>query len=114
MKKTLLILALTIYAPVYAQTYKCVDQRGVTHYSDKPLANCKNEIIKTERGGAKPAPPASPRAAAKTVRQLQSVCARDMQEYSRLSGTRRPDPGASDDARQERLDALREQLRGCS
>jgi hypothetical protein len=113
MKKTPLILALAICAPVYAQTYKCVDQRGVTHYSDKPLANCKNEIIKIQRGGTTPTQSASPRAAAKTVRELQNGCARDMQEYSRLAATR-ADASARDKVRQERLDALREQLRGCS
>ena len=39
-------LALTVLllacAPAYAQMYKCVDSRGVTHYSDKPLPpSCK-------------------------------------------------------------------------
>jgi Domain of unknown function (DUF4124) len=109
-KKTTLILALTICAPAHAQTYKCVDQGGTTHYSDKPLANCKNEIIKTQRGSA---PPTSPRAAAKTVQQVQAECARNTHEYSRLA-TARPDANASDDGRQQRLKALREQIRGCS
>jgi uncharacterized protein DUF4124 len=111
-KKTPLILALAICAPVHAQTYKCVDERGATHYSDKPLANCKNKVIKTQRSGGTPTPAASPRAAAKTMQQLQRGCARDMQEYSRLAATR-PGGGASDEARGARLDALREQLRGC-
>ena len=44
-------LALTVLllgcAPAYAQMYKCVDQRGVTHYSDKPLPpSCKGGEVK--------------------------------------------------------------------
>ena len=113
MKQTALIVALVICAPAYAQTYKCVDQRGVTHYSDKPLPNCKSEIIKIQRGGAAPMETASPRAAARTTQELQRQCARDMQEYSRLTPSRR-DAGANDEVRQQRLEALREQLRGCS
>jgi hypothetical protein len=27
--------------PAWAQMYKCVDERGVTHYSDNPGAGCK-------------------------------------------------------------------------
>jgi len=27
--------------PAAAQMYKCVDERGVTHYTDKPRPDCK-------------------------------------------------------------------------
>jgi|SRR5690349_21541167 Domain of unknown function (DUF4124) len=113
-KSAAFILAVVVCAPVQAQTYKCVDQHGATRYSDTPLPNCKNEVISTKRSGAAPAAPApaSAREAAKTVQQLNATCSRSMQEYSRLAATR-PDPSASDEARQNRLNALREQLRGC-
>ena len=111
-KSAAFILAVVMYSPVQAQTYKCVDQHGATRYSDTPLPNCKNEVIKTQRSGAAPAAPSSPREAAKTIQQLNAGCSRSMQEYSRL-GAARPDPSANDEARQNRLNALREQLRGC-
>jgi hypothetical protein len=34
-------LLLAAALPSYAQMYKCVDERGVTHYSDKPRPGCK-------------------------------------------------------------------------
>lgn len=39
-------------APAQAQMYKCVDERGVTHYSDKPRPGCV--------GGAVAIPPLPP------------------------------------------------------
>lgn len=111
-KSAAFILAVVICSPVQAQTYKCVDQHGATRYSDTQLPNCKNQVISTPRSGAAPAAPASARESAKTVQQLNAGCSRSMQEYSRLTAAR-PDPSASDEARQSRLNALREQLRGC-
>jgi hypothetical protein len=37
-----------------AQVYKCVDERGVVHYSDKPRAGCKGGPV-----GIQPIPPLS-------------------------------------------------------
>jgi hypothetical protein len=36
-----LAAALTAASAAQAQMYKCVDERGVTHYSDKPRPGCK-------------------------------------------------------------------------
>jgi hypothetical protein len=36
-----------------AQVYKCVDERGVTHYSDKPAPGCKGKEV-----DIRPIPPA--------------------------------------------------------
>ena len=43
MKAVLLLaaLALALPLPAAAQMYKCVDERGVTHYTDKPRPGCK-------------------------------------------------------------------------
>jgi len=41
-------------APVPAQMYKCVDERGVTHYTDKPRPGCKGSEV-----DIRPAPPLS-------------------------------------------------------
>ena len=39
--------------PAHAQMYKCVDERGVTHYSDKPRPGCKGGEV-----DIRPIPPA--------------------------------------------------------
>lgn len=58
----LLVLAamLAVSPAAQAQLYKCVDAKGRTHYTDKPLADCR---------GATPSeikpPPAPPRQAAR-------------------------------------------------
>ncbi len=110
-------LALTVLllgcAPAYAQMYKCVDARGVTHYSDKPLPpSCKGGAVKiratppTGTGG-----PSVP-AAAGTAADLNRRCARTAQEYTRMQSARRD--GKPDENRDQRLEELREQARGCA
>jgi hypothetical protein len=37
----LALAALFLALPAHAQMYKCVDERGVTHYTDKPRPDCK-------------------------------------------------------------------------
>ena len=41
-------------APAYAQMFKCVDERGVTHYTDKPRPGCKGREV-----DIRPIPPPS-------------------------------------------------------
>lgn len=36
---------LIVVAPGHAQMYKCVDERGVTHYSDKPRPGCNGREL---------------------------------------------------------------------
>lgn len=57
MKALAPLLILATFA-VQAQTYKCVDERGVTHYSDKPRPNCKGGEV-----DIRPQPPISGKAA---------------------------------------------------
>lgn len=55
------LLALGLLAaalPAYAQMYKCVDERGVTHYSDKTRPGCKGGAV-----DIRPIPPVSGKAA---------------------------------------------------
>lgn len=47
-------LLLLVSLPVHAQMYKCVDERGVTHYSDKPRPGCKGGEV-----DIRPIPPPS-------------------------------------------------------
>ncbi len=112
--RTLALTALLLAcAPAYAQMYKCVDARGVTHYSDKPLPpSCKGGAVKiratppTGTGG-----PSVP-AAAGTAADLNRRCARTAQEYTRMQSARRD--GKPDENRDQRLEELREQARGCA
>jgi hypothetical protein len=110
--RTLALTALLLAcAPAYAQMYKCVDARGVTHYSDKPLPpSCKGGEVKIRAtppaGTGGPSVPA----AAGTAADLNRRCARTMQEYARMQ----PRDGKPDDNRDQRLEELREQMRGCA
>lgn len=55
-------LALLLFAtcPSHAQMYKCVDERGVTHYSETPRPGCKGGKV-----DIRPIPPVSGNAAAR-------------------------------------------------
>ena len=98
-------LALTVLllacAPAYAQIYKCVDARGVTQYSDKPVPpSCKGGAVKIRATpptgtGGQSVPPA-----AGTAAEINRCCARMMQEHKSA------EPG--------RREELREQARGCA
>jgi len=47
-----LLLLCVVAAPVQAQMYKCVDAKGVTHYTETPVRGCKGREV-----GIKPQPP---------------------------------------------------------
>jgi hypothetical protein len=47
-------VAVLVSASAHAQMYKCVDDRGVTHYTDKPGPDCKGDKV-----DIRPAPPLS-------------------------------------------------------
>jgi len=49
-----LLLLLLAAVPAWAQIYKCVDERGVTHYTDKPRPGCSGGPI-----DIRPIPPVS-------------------------------------------------------
>jgi len=113
MKTLALAVLLLACAPAYAQMYKCVDSRGVTQYSDKPLPpSCKGGEVKiratppTGTGG-----PSVP-AAAGTAAEINRRCARTAQEHTRMQSARRD--GKPDENRDQRLEELREQARGCA
>lgn len=63
MKRLALAVLLASALPAHAQMYKCVDARGVTHYTDKPLPGCKGRPVNIQ--GQPPlsgqvAPPSKP------------------------------------------------------
>ena len=52
--RALAALLLAVSLPSYAQMYKCVDESGVTHYTDKPRPGCKGGKVEI-----RPIPPPS-------------------------------------------------------
>jgi hypothetical protein len=59
--KALALLLIAWTSGAAAQMYKCVDERGVTHYSDKPTAGCRNTAVDIQGSppiSGKLAPPA--------------------------------------------------------
>ena len=62
MRIAFLVVLLGVCHPAAAQMVKCVDERGRTHYTDKPEVDCK-----TAKGTAvvSPSPAAAPKSAPK-------------------------------------------------
>jgi hypothetical protein len=122
---------IAICGPGYAQMYKCVDERGVTHYSDKPRPGCKGGEVNIQGS-----PPVSgslqprkddfdkqnadfaqrqierERAESQEKKALETRCARLRQENARLSSGVRS-AYLEDANRDARLAQLKEELRGC-
>lgn len=95
-------LALTMF-PAAAQVYKCVDARGVTHYSDKPQPGCKGGPVDI-RGS----PPISGESAPAAPATLAERCAAIKREYDQVQAA-----GMDNVTREEKLAPLRDVLRGC-
>jgi len=140
--RTLFLVATCLAAlPVQAQMYKCVDERGVTHYTDKPPAGCKS----AREVDIKPIPPVGgsvkpraedlkredhdfqrrradqDRAEAKEKAELVKRCQQVRSDIARLSTQRRVvevnrqgERVFVEDAERERqLERLRSEARGC-
>jgi hypothetical protein len=102
-------------APAAAQMYKCVDQRGVTHYTDKPQPNCKGGPVDIRGSPLISGAPAKPAADEKVEIPKKAAndpqCVRLRQEYDAAAGVGRMhmDPATLE----ARLAAIKEQMRGC-
>jgi hypothetical protein len=127
--------------PAAAQMYKCVDERGVTHYSDKPRPGCKGgpvdiQAIPSVSGQGTQSRPANlpqqdadfkrrqierEQTEAKAKAALDQRCARLRQEHAVLASGMRigrlNDKGErvymEDATRDARLGKVKEELRGC-
>lgn len=141
MKPLALALLLAAAGPAQAQMVKCVDERGVTHYTDKPRPGCKGGEV-----NIRSSPPIGDKLRSRSEdfgredvdfrrRQLSrerddekaSVararqCARDRNEQARLEVARRVVTGVDakgervfmdDETRRRRLADLQQQTRGC-
>lgn len=85
MKSLALAVFLAIAFPAQAQMYKCVDARGVTHYTDKPLPGCKGGAVNIQ--GQPPlsgqmAPPSKPDPARQDAEFKRRQIERDNTEAS--------------------------------
>lgn len=140
MRALVLAVLLASASAVQAQMYKCVDERGVTHYSDKPRPGCKgghvdirpipslsgsvnerSEDFEREEADFKRRQNERARAAAKERAELAARCKSLRQEQARLSSGR---PLAQvnangervylpDEVRDQRLAHVRDALREC-
>lgn len=140
MRGIVVLAALLLPAWVHAQMYKCVDERGVTTYSDKPRPGCKGGAV-----DIRPSPPLSgqvqprsedlsredadfkrrqldrERAAAKEQAAVDKRCRALRQEHARLSSGRRLSQVNAegervylpDHVRNQRLDQVSAALRAC-
>ncbi|HKU45825.1 MAG TPA: DUF4124 domain-containing protein [Burkholderiales bacterium] len=128
--------------PAWAEMYKCVDERGVTHYTDKPRPGCKGGQVEIRGspsisgqgiGAQQPRDVAAQEADFKR-RQIQREeteakeqaasaqrCAKLRNEYNLLASSTRlfrfDDKGqrvyVEDASREARTAQLKEQLRTC-
>jgi len=93
------VLGMTLaVAPAWAQLYKWVDERGVTHYGEKPPANQPGApvTLRDATGGPKPEEPASkPKAPRRQETELQ----RQEREFQRRQERR--DQEAADERRRQ-------------
>ena len=128
--------------PAWGQMYKCVDERGVTHYTDKPRPDCKGGQVEIRGspsisgqglGAQQPRDVAAQEAdfkrrqiqreetEAKDKAQTAQRCARLRNEYNLLASSSRlfrfDDKGqrvyVEDASREARTAQLTEQLRTC-
>jgi hypothetical protein len=139
--RALVLAAALAWAPgVHAQMYKCVDEHGVTQYSDKPRPGCKggpvdirpipsisgavperSEDFARDDADFKRRQNERERAAARERAELQARCSALRQEQARLSSGRPlAQVNASgdrvyipDEMRDQRLVQVRDALRGC-
>ena len=116
--KTILAAVLALTAvPAAAQMYKCVDARGVTHYSDKPLPpGCKGGPVNIKgnppiSGTVSKPPPADEKVEAEKKAALDQRCANLRHEHAAVSGLGRIQ--LDEETREARLAALKEQMKGC-
>ena len=141
MKITFLAAALLLSFPCTAQMYKCVDRKGVTHYTDAPLPGCKGGAVDIgplpSISGARPARPDEDvarqqadfkrrqneraQAEASLSAALEARCKALRLEHGRLSSGRPLAQIAADgervylpdEQRDQRLAEVREALRAC-
>jgi hypothetical protein len=121
----LLAVLLAAAGPAGAQMFKCVDAKGRTHYTDKPLPGCKGEsemrppaqpqtrpLLPTTQT-KKPAPAAKKRAAPKKEvawsdpKQFAAHCKGLRQEEAYWVSKR------NHEQRDARLGQVRQALQGC-
>jgi hypothetical protein len=110
------VLALSAL-PAAAQMYKCVDERGVTHYSDKPQPpGCKGGPVDIKgsppiSGTVSKPPPVDEKVEAAKKAALDQRCANLRQEHAAVSGLGRIQ--MDEETREARLAAIKEQMKGC-
>jgi hypothetical protein len=94
-------------APASAQLYKWVDERGVTHYGEKPPANKGAPVkLRDATGGPRPEEPAS---SSRTPRRQETELQRQDREFQERQARR--DRELADEQRRQRDSAPSERSR---
>jgi hypothetical protein len=99
--KWLALGALLIACPATAQMYKCVDQRGVVHYTDKPSPGCKGGPVNIQ-----PIPPLSGQAS----KPPSSSTAQQDADFNRRQIERERQEALGKAAQTERCTRVRQEL----
>jgi hypothetical protein len=108
MRPLALAVLLALALPAHAQMYKCVDARGVTHYTDKPLPGCKGGPVNI-RGQPPLAAPAAPAPGAPEKPAAQAEVAKDDADFKRRQIEREQAEQREKSAAAERCTILRQE-----
>jgi hypothetical protein len=119
------LLLVLVNSAAWAQMYKCIDERGRTHYTDKPIPGCKpaagSRLAPPRAAGPAAPSSASAKGATKAKRapkvlmteeeqlQLASRCKTLQEQYDWLLSPR----GAAVEAHAARVGQLKQAMRGC-
>ena len=122
MRIVFLVVLLGVSFPAAAQMVKCVDERGRTHYTDKPEVDCKTAkgstvIAPAPKSAPKPVAPAEKKAAAAKREptageraRFESDCNINQELLEWLQSPRAADVKN----RAARAEKIQQAMRGCS
>ena len=100
MRAVALAFLLLLPLPGAGQVYKCVDARGVTHYSDKPRPDCKGAAVDIR--GQEPIS-----GKIETYGTDVGAAERDFQKRQQQREKEAQDQAKADETRQQRCDRMR-------
>jgi len=111
-------LLLLLAAPaVHAQIYKCTEG-GKTRFSDKPIADCKNQSVQGEVKAPVEEPPRAPAGKKGQEPKAKVQVSKERVEFDRKCATLRQEHarlqrGPDDAAREQRMESMRSEYAAC-
>ena len=117
MRVLLLAVLLAAAGPAVAQMFKCVDAKGRTHYTDKPLPGCKGESEMRPPAQPQTRPPVPTTQTKKAAPRKEVVWTDPKQFAAHCRGLRQEEAywvsNRDHEQRDARLGQVRQELRGC-